>query len=72
MDGTNEIIREAVLKAVEECRQPSAVGEQIVSWYEQLMAGNESILLENVANKQNAFQHIKLILDEMKCSEVEL
>lgn len=61
----DDVIRESIAKVVSDCGQPDEVAKLISNWYEQVIVGNEVVMGDAVANKNNAFTHLDRIYDAM-------
>lgn len=63
--SVDDSITVAATEVVKEARQPVAVRDHILRWYDQVLSGNESLIVGPIANKNAAFEHLERVFDQM-------
>lgn len=61
----DKVIQDAIEQSVKKHGQPDEVCKLINNWYEQVIAGNEVVVGDGIAIKNNAFNHLDRIFDAM-------
>jgi len=61
----DQVIRDSIAEVVGNHGQPEEVAKLVANWYEQVIVGNEVVVGDAVANKNNAFAHLDRVFEAM-------